>query len=187
MGKNKVSADSLRAAGYKYKMESLTIKEKKEYEKGRPIMVNGQRQMAESRDFDYFYKKLPNGVEVQIFHAIKKFYYKGMQLRNMKQIPLVEDDAKNTAHYAALQKQVMDTKPTVYMPPPKRYGADGELVAQEGYIKCVGGPLNDNLYKYNNKLPFFMLQYDDKGITKAARYGRDKDLPNVYNFLNVIG
>lgn len=186
MGKHKVSADSLRAAGYIYKMDKLTAAEKKEYLHGRKVKEeDGSVTTYESRDFDYFYKKLDKGVECQIFHAGKKFYYKGGQVRNIKLLPRIEADAEQTAIYAELQKQVKDTKPPVYMPPARRGPLQGTADIP-GYITCVGGPLDKQQHKYNNILPFFMWQFDEGGKTLAARYRRDPEDKNKYNFLNII-
>lgn len=223
MGKNKVSAETLRAAGYTYKMDVLTSAESRELKVGRKVKetvkddrTGDERENIvtyESRDFDYFFKVLvpadkkanKEAVEARIFHAIKKFYYKGSQMRNIKQIALVEKDVLDTAKYEELQAKVVDTKPRAYVPPPMSVTPNGLTQAAEGYITLFGGPLDGQIHKYNQAFPFFMLQFEDGGKTKAARYVRDYNDPRLaegrkadreaglivgdktkYNFLNII-
>lgn len=214
MGKNKVSAEALRAHGYTYKLDVLTPAEAKERKVGRKVKNDktNEVQTFESRDFDYFFKVVVPGsgkgkgkkppVEARIYYAGKAFYYKGSKLKNINQLPRIEDDVKNTAHYEELQSLVLDTKARPYIAPTLPPSVSPGTV---GYITLIGGPLDKQVHKYNNAFPFFMAQFEEGGKTLAARYVRDYNDPrlaearkplreqglivgdkNIYNFFNII-
>lgn len=196
----KIKSNDLRDAGYAYKMDNLTPEEEKELKEGRKVIEGDKIKTYESRDFDYFYKEI-DGVTVQIFYVSGDFFYKGVKLKSIDQFPLIEKDAITTAHYAALQKQVQDTKPIPQFDIELKEESTNGRIADKcgpnikpilGYfndtINLIGGPLNGLKRQYPTALPFYMEQVEItiSGTTPpakaiiAARYKRSEKDRTIY-------
>jgi hypothetical protein len=217
----KIKASQLRAAGYRYKLDELTPAELDEWQHGKKVVIKGKERRAESTDYDYFYKAMrmvnvPGDEEppviVKIYHVNRDFYYQGVKLRSVDQLPIIEEMAVRNSQYEKLDKRMQDTKPSIVLNEISVENAptnvDGSTVISYAaslkttsklpdIITLTGGPLDGHTAAWNIKLPFFMTQYEyyitqpepgTPGVrtVRAVRYKRDPDNKNVYNFDNTL-
>jgi hypothetical protein len=183
-------ATDLKEAGYTFKQDILTNQEKEWQEHGIPV-EGKPNQRTPAPDWLYYFKMI-GGVEVKVYLVGKDLYYNGVRLKNKEQLPLIEKDAQDQAKYGKLQEMMKDTEPLeiaqAFTP-----AAKPEHPAI-GTIELVGGPLDGQFVTWNNKLPFYMVQYTPPqlkaqhgGTTPpvktviAARYKRDKEDHTKYN------
>lgn len=185
----RIKGADLKQAGFKYKLEHLTQEEKEERQNGRKMMKDGKMITMESTDYDYFYKNVDN-VEVRLYYVNKDFFYKNVRLTSLDQLPLIEKDALANAHYAELDKQVQDTRPVSVLMIKNNQGSKQVSCYNEDEIILIGGPLHEKIVNYSTKFPFYMEQFEvtHAGTNPpaksylAARYKRNKENPNIYNY-----
>lgn len=178
-----IKADDLLAAGYTYKLDVLTDEERDEWLNGAKAIVNGKEERALSRDFDYFFKIMENDVEVQVFHVIRKFYYRGARLKYADQLPTIEKHAAEQKHWDDKLASIKDDKPTEYVLP-------DTIPKGASLISLVGGPLDGKQRAYITALKFFMEVIGrevvaGKIITRSARYMQTED-KTVYSFKEYV-
>lgn len=194
----KLKVADLKAAGYSYKLEHLTAEEQKERHEGRKGIINGKECVLEPTDYDYFHKTI-DGLEIKIFHVNGDFYFQGVKIKKVAQLPLIEQNAAELAHYKALEALVEDTKPvelnniqliSASLNGDGTYGLSYKNINET--INLIGGPLDGQQRTWNTKLPFCMIQYEVEIVNPnagtnpktptilAARYKRDKENHSNY-------
>lgn len=189
----KITPERLRESGYTYKIDILTEEEKGWMKDGVPV-PGKPNQRTPCPDFWYWFKEV-DGVGVQINFVKSDYYYQGVRLRSMSQLPLVEAKAKDSAKWDKLLSTIEDT-PVLIIPEKDREeierrktdGGSYVLPVADGCISLQGGPLDGRCVQYNNKFPFFMTKIADENGGKpiAPRYKRSKENPSVYIFDQVF-
>lgn len=183
--KQTITAALLIERGYTYKLESMTPEEADEWKNGKKyIDKNGQEQTALTEDYDYFFKVMPNGAEVRLYHVVGKFYYHGLRLSNIGQLPAIESSAQENKKWNDLLSTIKDSPVAEPVLP-------DTLKEGQSIITLKAGPLNGQQRVYLTQLAFFAEVIGKKVVagkimSETVRYKQSIEDPMVYIFERMI-
>lgn len=187
----RITANQLKIHGYRWKLKELTSEEKdwvqngivKYDDDGNPLKdKNGRVRRFERPDYQYYYK-IVDGQEVKLFKVGDQFYWNGVRMETVDRLEIMEKSAKENAFYENIYGKLEDTKPPA--------DTINEIVEEKPskwphVISLKGGPITDQKRPYNTMFPFFMEQVKVDGETVAARYKRNKENKELYEFEKIM-